>query len=173
MRIIEVLPYDEGWVALFEREEALLRRIFSEELVAIHHIGSTSIKGMKAKPIIDIMPVVKDIDRVHLYDDAMRKIGYEPKGENGINGRRYFQKGGDQRTHHVHIFQEGHPDIQRHLAFRDYVGSHPEAMAAYAKRKEELAEKYRLDSVAYANGKSGLVRQIDEAALAWYLSRAR
>lgn len=171
MRQIEVLPYDEEWAALFEKEKELLQGIFSEELVAIHHIGSTSIRGMKAKPIIDIMPVVKDIERIHLYNDSMRMAGYEPKGENGLPGRRYFQKGGDQRTHHVHMYQQGHPDIHRHLAFRDYVSSHPDAMAAYASLKEELAKKFRYDGQAYADGKSGLVRQIDEAALAWYLNR--
>lgn len=105
---------------MFKEEAAKLQTIFGNEIVDIHHIGSTSVPGLKAKPIIDIMPVVRDINTVDNYNIYMQEIGYEPKGENGIPKRRYFQKGGENRTHHVHIYQTGSYEIKRHLAFRDY-----------------------------------------------------
>ena len=103
MRKVEVMPFSERWSDDFEKEATELQEIFGAELIAIHHIGSTSVKGLSAKPIIDIMPVVKDILQIEQYNTSMAAIGYEAKGENGIAGRRYFQKGGNERTHHVHI----------------------------------------------------------------------
>lgn len=108
-----------------------LNQILKNEIIDIHHIGSTSVPGLSAKPIIDIMPVVKDINIVDKYNEEMQGIGYEPKGENGISGRRYFEKGGDNRTHHVHIYQVGSYEIKRHLAFRDYLREHIEVKKVY------------------------------------------
>jgi GrpB-like predicted nucleotidyltransferase (UPF0157 family) len=120
MRMVEVSFYDEEWGLMFEEEKSKLYSIYGAELVDVHHIGSPSIKGLKAKPIIDIMPVVKDINIVETFNDQMREIGYDPKGENGIPGRRYFQKGGDKRTHHVYIYEQDDKQIERHIAFRNY-----------------------------------------------------
>lgn len=90
-----------------------------------HHIGSTSVYGLPAKPIIDIMPVVRDIEAVDHSNSAFEQIGYECMGEYGIPGRRYLRKGKVERTHHVHIFEESNAhDIQRHLAVRDYLRAH-------------------------------------------------
>ena len=126
-------------------EAEKLNVIFEHEMIAIYHIGSTSVPGLKAKPIIDIMAVVKDINNVDKYNLEMRKIGYVPKGENGIVQRRYFQKGGDNRTHHVHIFQIGSSEITRHLAFRDYLIAHPDEMKKYGTLKQNLAHKFPLN----------------------------
>lgn len=79
---------------MYEKEAKKLCNIFASEIIEIHHIGSTAVKGLTAKPIIDIMPVVKDIERVEDFNIAMIDIGYEAKGENGLPGRRFFQKGG-------------------------------------------------------------------------------
>ena len=102
-------------------ESKRLKQIFGNEILAVHHIGSTSVQGLKAKPIIDIMLVVKDINVVDKFDNEMKNSGYDPKGENGIPGRRHFQKGGDNRTHHVHIYGVKSEQIERHLVFRDYL----------------------------------------------------
>ncbi|MBU9724228.1 MULTISPECIES: GrpB family protein [Bacillaceae] len=168
MRKVEVVDYNPEWEALFQSEATRLIEIFGEQLVAIHHIGSTSVPGLAAKPIIDIMPVVKNIDHVDERNEKMVAIGYEPKGENGIAGRRYFQKGGDNRTHHVHIFYEGSEDIVRHLAFRDYVRTSPEIKQEYGDLKKHLAAKYTNDIAAYIAGKNQLVKQIEAQALRWY-----
>ena len=83
MRKVEVCAYDENWPLKFSQEASKLRELYKSELIDIHHIGSTSVPQLKAKPIIDIMPVVKDISMVDPYNEAMKEIGYEPKGENG------------------------------------------------------------------------------------------
>ncbi|MEK4950174.1 GrpB family protein [Bacillus sp. FSL W8-1127] len=93
MRRVKVKSYDEQWVSNFEDEAKTLHEIFGPEIIEIHHIGSTSVNGLKAKPIIDIMPIVREINRIDEFNTKMISIGYEPKGENGITGRRFFQKG--------------------------------------------------------------------------------
>jgi GrpB-like predicted nucleotidyltransferase (UPF0157 family) len=98
----------------------------------------------------------------------MMAIGYEPKGENGIRERRFFQKGGDNRTHHVHIYQHGNYDIIRHLAFRDYLRNFPEKKHEYGNLKHELANKYPYNITAYIAGKENAVKEIERQALQWY-----
>ncbi|ARI77807.1 GrpB family protein [Halobacillus mangrovi] len=167
MRKVEVKPYTIEWEFMFEEESKKIKGIFQEELVAIYHIGSTSVKGMKAKPIIDLMPVVKEIHRVNDYNVEMKAIGYHPKGENGIPGRRYFEKDGDDRTHHVHIYEAGNEQIERHLAFRDYLRAHSEERMEYGNLKGELAKRYPFDINAYIKGKEKLVSKIEEKAIHW------
>ncbi|GAA3347787.1 hypothetical protein GCM10017717_22800 [Deinococcus persicinus] len=104
MRKLVVSLYNEQWIQLFMEEAEKLNFIFKNEIIDIYHIGSTSVPGLKSKPIIDILPVVKDIHHVDNFNLEMQKIGYVAKGENGITQRRYFQKGGDNRTHHVHFY---------------------------------------------------------------------
>jgi len=168
LRKVEVSPYNGQWVMSFEEEASKLHRIFGSEIIEIYHIGSTSVKGLKAKPIIDMMPIVKDINRIDKYNDAMAAIGYEAKGENGLPGRRYFQKGGDQRTHHVHIYQVGNPEIERHLAFRDYLREHPMVAKKYGNLKEELSQRFPYDIESYIKGKDSLAIEIERKAISWY-----
>ncbi|MGY0691844.1 GrpB family protein [Virgibacillus sp. FSP13] len=167
MRKVRVTPYNEKWPSMFTEEANKLRKIFGSEIVSIYHIGSTSVKGLKAKPIIDIMPLVKNIKSVDSFNDAMKKIGYEAKGENGIPGRRYFQKGGDNRTHHVHIFESGDHEGERHIAFRDYLRAHPNTAKKYGDLKETLAQRFPNDIEAYIKGKEQLVLEIERQAIAW------
>jgi GrpB-like predicted nucleotidyltransferase (UPF0157 family) len=168
VRRVEVTPYQESWASGYKKEAARLKAIFGEEIIAIHHIGSTSVKGMKAKPIIDLLPVVRSIDRVDMYNEKMIQIGYTPKGENGIAKRRYFQKGGDKRTHHVHMYEEGKFEIDRHLAFRNYLRSHPAAAKEYGDLKEELALRFPFDIKSYIKGKEQKGKEIEKQALAYY-----
>jgi GrpB-like predicted nucleotidyltransferase (UPF0157 family) len=168
MRKVEVTPYNQQWASMFEEEANKLRHIFGEQLVAIHHIGSTSVPGLEAKPIIDIMSVVKDIKLVDEHNESMQKIGYEPKGENGIPERRYFQKGGDNRTHHVHVYQVGSPHVERHMAFRDYLRTHPSVVKEYGDLKRKLAQEFPYDIESYIQGKERLVVTIEQQALEWY-----
>lgn len=165
MRIVEVKPYDEQWVSIFEKESYKLHEVFGSEIIEVHHIGSTSVNGLRAKPIIDIMPVVRDINRIDDFNTAMVAIGYEPKGENGIAERRYFQKGGDNRTHHVHIYEWGNTEIERHLAFRNYLRAHPDVASKYGNLKEKLSQRFPYDIESYIKGKEQLVLEIDRKAI--------
>jgi GrpB-like predicted nucleotidyltransferase (UPF0157 family) len=153
---------------MFAEESEKLKHIFGKEIVDIYHIGSTSVQYLKAKPIIDIMPVVNDINIVDSYNEKMKNIGYKFKGENGIPGRRYFQKGEDSRTHHVHIYQVGSPEINRHLALRDYLRNHPDVKKTYGELKERLAQQFPYDVQSYINGKDHFVKEIEEKAMNWY-----
>ena len=161
-RIVEVLPYNPIWQQKFKEEAKKIEKIFKEIFVDIHHIGSTAIPLVKAKPIIDIMVEVKDINKVDSYNKQMEELGYEALGEFGILKRRFFQKGGNIRTHHVHIFEEGSPQIKRHIDFRDYLVSHSKIAGEYSRLKEKLAKRYRYDINRYQEGKDSFIKKIDE-----------
>ncbi|MGA9290430.1 MAG: GrpB family protein [Anaerobacillus sp.] len=171
MRKVEVEKFNDIWSDLFLLEAQKLEQLFGENMIEIHHIGSTAVKGLKAKPVIDIMPVVQDLSLVDQKNDEMKAIGYEAMGENGLVGRRFFRKGGDLRSHHVHLYERGNPDIDRHLAFRDYLIEHPEDRSLYGETKAELAERFPFDMEAYIDGKDALVREIETKALEWYRNR--
>ncbi len=158
---IEVVPYDPNWPALFTAEAKRIKEALGSNCIAIHHIGSTSIPGMSAKPIIDILPVVKDIREVDRANVAMERLGYQARGEYGMAFRRFFQKGGDIWTHNVHVYEEGDPEIARYLAFRDWMCSHEEDARNYEKLKLELAAKFPEDRFKYSFGKDAFVASVD------------
>jgi GrpB-like predicted nucleotidyltransferase (UPF0157 family)/RimJ/RimL family protein N-acetyltransferase len=167
-RKVVLKQHDPEWIGQFEEEAARLTAVFQPNLVAIHHIGSTAVPGIKAKPIIDIMVVVHDIEQVDATNEAMGQLGYIAKGENGINGRRYFRKGSDtHHTHHIHTFQDDHPEIARHLNFRDYLIAHPDVAQAYSRLKEELAQKYVTEPPLYTDSKTNFIHDVDEKAAVW------
>lgn len=168
MRKVEVVPYCLDWAIHFEQEASQLRSIFGDALIEIHHVGSTSVPGLAAKPIIDILPVVSRIDEVDKFNAQMAGIDYEAMGEFGIPGRRYFRKGGDHRTHHVHVFEVGDNNIVRHLAFRDYLRARSDVAAQYGELKQRLAAQFSEDIDAYINGKDAFVREKVREALDWH-----
>ena len=170
---INVVPYRTEWPTLFQTEKKLLEDIISpENLVTILHIGSTSVPGLFAKPIIDILIIVKDIEALDLDDEHFINLGYLPKGEFGIKGRRYYPKGGDKRTHHIHAFQyDNLYDIERHILVRDYLRSHETKRQAYAAIKIEGAALNPADIDGYGDHKDAFVKQLEKDALIWYLSQ--
>lgn len=103
---IIVVEYDPLWIKMFEAEAAKIENTLGENCIEIHHIGSTSVVGLAAKSIIDIMPIVDNLEDVDKAATEFEKIGYEYMGEFGIPSRRYLRKGGDERTHQIHIFPE-------------------------------------------------------------------
>lgn len=167
MRKVEVAPYDDNWKLIFIQEANIIKNVLKQEIIRIDHIGSTAIPGIHAKPIIDIMGEVRKIERVDHYHQEMKKLGYEAKGENGIPGRRFFIKGGDERTHHVHIFQTGRVEIERHLAFRDYLIAHPEEAQKYSELKQHLAKQFPADIESYIEGKDAFVKEMNRKAMIW------
>lgn len=168
MRKVEVTPYVSEWITTFNIEAERLQLIFGMEALNVYHIGSTSVSGLSAKPVIDILIEVRNINNVDSFNKDMEELGYEVKGENGIEGRRYFQKGGNNRTHHVHVFQQGNPAVERHVAFRDYLRAHPKEAARYGQWKQTLASRFPYDIEAYIDGKNDLVLEIEKKALDWY-----
>ncbi|WP_349729860.1 GrpB family protein [Peribacillus frigoritolerans] len=167
MRKVEVVPYRKEWSKLFHDECEKLQGIFGPELIKLYHIGSTAIPAIHAKPVIDILAVVKDVECVADFNKEMHEIGYDARGENGIAGRRFFCKGGDERTHHIHLFQKGHDEIARHLAFRDYLLAHPGEAQRYSRLKQRLAAEFPDDIKGYVNGKDDFIKKSDERAKHW------
>lgn len=166
---IRVVDYNLNWRKMYNEEEKLIRDILKIELIRSFHIGSTSVPNLKAKPIIDIMLVVNDIDKLDNYSSQFENLGYEAMGEFGIKGRRYFRKGGDNRTHQIHAFQyDNIQNIERHLAFRDYLCKKPEICIEYGELKSKLANKYPNDIDGYCDGKDDFVKRIEKDALKWY-----
>lgn len=130
---ITVTDYNPAWPDLFEEEAKQIRKILGNNCRALYHIGSTAVSGLAAKPIIDMMPVVQNISEVDKLKERFERIGYEYMGEFGISGRRFLRKGGDERTHHIHIFEENNTaEIYRHLAFRNYLRRHKDICNAYS-----------------------------------------
>ncbi len=160
-RNIEVVAYNLSWPEMFASEATLIKQALGNNCIIIHHIGSTSVPGLNAKPIIDILPVVKDIQEVDKATKEMEGLGYEAKGEYGIAFRRYFQKSRNIRTHNVHVYEEGDPEINRYLKFRDWMRSHEDDAQAYANLKVELAAKFPHNILQYCNGKDTFVASID------------
>jgi len=166
MRKIEVVPYDPAWPAAFEAERALLCDALGDAAIAIHHIGSTSVPGLVAKPILDILVEAANIAALDARDDAVIALGYESKGEFGIPGRRYYRKGGADRTHHIHAFATDDPGLARHLAFRDYLRAHPEIAREYADLKLRVAATCANDIERYMAGKNEFIKRVEAAAIA-------
>lgn len=171
MKVI-VTPYQAQWQALFNAEKALIEPILGANAVAIHHIGSTSVEGLAAKPVIDFLLEVKSLSQLDAQSARFTALGYEVMGELGITGRRYFRKGRESRTHHVHGFEQGDPHIDRHLAFRDYLRTHPDVCAQYQTLKFELAANHKDDIDAYCAGKDSFIKQHEQLALAWRFALA-
>lgn len=167
---VTLAPYDAAWPSRFSEERQRLLAVFRGVAVGIHHIGSTAVPGLRAKPTIDVLleaRSLEDLDALRPYAEA---AGFVWRGENGIAGRRYLVLPGapsrEDRVH-VHAFERGHPEAGRHVAFRDYLIAHPERTRAYAALKEALAEAHIGDREAYVEGKSTFIRETDALARAW------
>ena len=157
-KIIEIVPCDPNWPHVFKQEAECIRQALGDNCLSIHHIGSTSVTGLAAKPIIDMIPVVADIKFVDLCNDAMAQLGYELKGEFGIPFRRFFKKDG----FNIHVYRMGNPEIERLVKFRDWLTKHPHDREKYQKLKIKLAEKHAYDIFSYCMGKEKFVSKIDK-----------
>ena len=166
---ITVVNYDPDWPSKYVRERDYITGILKDNCIAVYHIGSTSVPGLAAKPVIDIMAVVRSLEKADTVADRFSEMGYEYLGEFGITGRRYLRKGGDERTHQIHIFQaDDWNNIGRHLAFRDYMRTHEKERNEYAKIKKDLAQEFPYDIDGYCDGKEKFVRETEKRALAQY-----
>ena len=164
---VRLTDFRDEWSQMFQDEAEILKTIFGEEIVRFEHFGSTSVQGMKAKPVIDMMCIVKDIEKVDAFNSKMDALGYDIAVEWGITGRRLFRKGGENRTHHIHFYQFDNEQIERHLIFRDYLRSHAEEAAKYSRFKENLAKQYE-DTREYSQAKKEFVKALEERALLWF-----
>jgi GrpB-like predicted nucleotidyltransferase (UPF0157 family) len=166
---IHVAPYDPRWSIEFVAEAVRIRSALGAMACAVHHIGSTAISGIFAKPIIDILLEVADIQKLDSRSSDLDDLGYEAKGEFGIAGRRYFRKESPTgvMTHQIHAFERGSPAVERHLAFRDYMIAHPLIAQSYSLLKQRLAAAHPYDIEAYMDGKDSFIKAHEAKAIIW------
>jgi GrpB-like predicted nucleotidyltransferase (UPF0157 family) len=153
------------------REEiARISPAFGKNLVAIHHVGSTAIPGICAKPILDLMPEVAALADLDTARPALENLGYRWWGEYGIPGRRYCtldESSNGRRLVQLHCFQAGHAEIERHLAFRDYLRAHSDEALAYDREKRRCRDLHPDDSHAYTDAKAAWINSLLPQALAY------
>jgi GrpB-like predicted nucleotidyltransferase (UPF0157 family) len=167
---VRIVDYNPLWPEMFKEEANKIKSILKFDCIRMYHIGSTSIEGLRAKPVIDILIVCSDINKIDSYNDLLKKEGYEAMGENGVKGRRYFRKGNEDgsATFHLHSFDlNSRFDIDRHIVFRDYLRTHKEEALNYQRLKEELANKYPNDMESYFKGKQKYLKEVEDKALEW------
>lgn len=161
---VVVEPYNIIWKQDFQNIKAEIADALGDLALSIEHVGSTSVEGLSAKPIIDIDVVIEDrliLDDVIL---ALKKIGYTHEGDQGIEGREAFKYQGKEhlRKHHLYVCAKDASELRRHIGFRDYLRNHPEAVAEYSRVKTEGAIKYPYDIDGYIAYKSDFIEQIYE-----------
>lgn len=161
--------HDPAWPSIAARLASAIAEACRGALLRVEHIGSTSVPGLAAKPVIDLMPVLRHFEDGERCVQPMLALGYDYRGEYGIPGRHYFT-GRDVQSGlrvHVHMLVEGSPEYRNHLLFRDYLRAHPHEASAYAGVKREMARRYRDDRPAYTDGKAGWVEAAIERARGW------
>ena len=158
---VVVVAYRPLWAALFEKARSDLRRACGPEVLEVHHVGSTSVPGLCAKPVLDILASIPDFDRGVALVPALEKLGYEYRRGNAIRDRHFFRlRRGTTRIHHLALAEPSSNHHRVTLAFRDALRVDPQVAADYAELKLELARRYPRDREAYIEGKSAFVEHI-------------
>jgi GrpB-like predicted nucleotidyltransferase (UPF0157 family) len=164
---IEVRDYDPRWPVMFDEESERLRGVFGPA-VTIEHIGSTSVPGLAAKPIIDLLVGIRSLTHAKaIYPGPLQALGYTyiQEYESWLPAELFFRKGmPGPWTHHVHVMEPSNPRWQDHLLFRDYLRSHPETASAYGSLKRSLAASFGNDIEAFRNGKHRFVTAVTAKA---------
>ncbi len=155
------MPYDPTWPARFEQERAALEDAIGAWIVGgIHHVGSTAVPGLDAKPIVDILAGVRDLDESRACFDPLAQLGYMYAPYLPDEMHWFCKPHPSRRTHHLHLVPTGSKRYRDELAFRDRLRSDPEVAAEYAALKHTLAERHRDDREAYTEAKGAFVRAV-------------
>ncbi len=165
--MIEVVPYNPDWPRIFEVESAQMKQTLGKNCIAVYPVGSTAVPGLCAKPKIDIITVVKDRS---LSVPPLEKIGYEYRGEFNIPFHLGFRKRPPLSNINLHVYEEGNPEIELNLLFRNYLRNHPEALEEYAALKVELVKQGASHEIiqgpfrGYTLGKNAFIKKtLDQA----------
>jgi GrpB-like predicted nucleotidyltransferase (UPF0157 family) len=161
--VVRLVPYTPEWKQLYKMEKVSLQDRLDAYILDIQHVGSTSIPGMLAKPIVDIAIAIADFEEARVCIPLMEELEYEYKGEFGIPHRHYFVKG-DPRTFHVHMSEIDSLEWENTILFRDYLCQHTDIAKEYAQLKISLALKYPQDRTAYMEGKTAFVEGVIQLA---------
>ncbi len=170
---IVIADYDPRWATMYAEESARIQKVIGEWLLGIEHVGSTSVPGLAAKPIVDVMPGLRSLGDAPPVISAMKGLGYQyiADYEDELPERRYFVRPPGRgyrhkRLFHVHAVETTSAFWRRHLAFRDYLRTHPETAAEYAALKRRLATEYGADRVGYTEAKTEFITGTEALAQA-------
>jgi GrpB-like predicted nucleotidyltransferase (UPF0157 family) len=170
MRRIVIVDYDLRWPTLYEEERARILAAIGPYITAIEHVGSTSVPGLGAKPVIDIMLGVQRLADADLCIEPIQNLGYiyVPEYEDEIPGRRFFKKllADGTHTHHLHLVETSSAFWEEHLLFRDYLRTHPETAWDYERIKRNLAPHFN-NGNDYSHAKTDFILSVLTQARAW------
>ena len=159
--IVKLDEYTNDWEKEYLKEEKLLKSLLKDKIIEIHHIGSTSIPGLKAKPIIDILIVLKNFDYIDDITNILEPYGYENRGKQGIDDRFFFAECPDDAgTHYIHFTLPNSDTYYNQIYFKKYLIEHPEYIQKYCDLKEKLAKQYTNDRPKYTKGKDEFIKSV-------------
>lgn len=171
---VQLVPYDPDWASRFEAEAAALAVVLQPWVAGgIHHIGSTAVPGLNAKPIIDIAVGVESLETSRPCIDLLKDLEYLYSPYLGEVMHWFCKPDLSHRTHHLHLIPTGSPRLEDEIAFRDYLRAHPDVAEEYGALKRRLAAEHTNDREAYTRAKSGFVRAATNAAHTWSFTRER
>ena len=159
---VVVLPYDRTWKSDFEEIKTEIENVIGDFIIGIEHVGSTSVEGMSAKPCIDLDVIIKDYSVFDTVVSKLESIGYIHEGNLGIKDREAFKYSDKPhlKTHHLYVCPQYSEELHRHMSFRDYLKSHPEAVRKYSSVKETAARMFPEDIDKYIEYKSPCIEEI-------------
>ena len=166
-RIIEVVDYQSTWIDEFQNYAEQLKPLLKGLVIRIEHVGSTSVVGLAAKPIIDIDIIISSRVVLERVLQKLSTAGYRHIGNDGISGREAFAWPSEKR-HHLYVCAVNAGNLHNHLIFRDYLREHSEVAATYGQLKKRLAQKYRQDAESYCEAKTEFIQKTVETATARY-----
>ena len=161
---VKVLPYDESWKVAFEEIESEIADVLGDLIIGIEHVGSTSVEGLSAKPCIDLDVVIKDYSVFDVVVRKLESIGYIHEGNLGIADREAFKYSNKPHLmqHHLYVCPQYSEELHRHITFRDFLRSNPEAAKKYGTVKEEAARLFPDDIDKYIEYKTPCILELYE-----------
>jgi GrpB-like predicted nucleotidyltransferase (UPF0157 family) len=165
MKTVVVVDYDPSWPELYQFFRGRLTDALGNIAAAIEHVGSTSVPGLAAKPIIDIDVLLSSADVLPLAIERLARVGYTHQGDLGISDREAFLAPANSPPHHLYVCPPSSGEFLRHLALRDYLRSHPKDAKTYGNLKHGLASKFAGDRTAYIAGKEEFVSELMRRAM--------
>ncbi|MGD7043029.1 GrpB family protein [Jeotgalibacillus proteolyticus] len=161
MANVVIEEYNPQWIIQFEEEKGRLESILNDKAICIEHIGSTSVTGLGAKPILDIAVAVHAFSVVHEFFEPLRRIGYEFVDHAAFPERRFFRKGPwGAGTHHLHIYLFDEEPWKNQLIFRNFLRKHPEVLKEYYQLKLRLSQDFQFDRASYTEGKTEFIQEM-------------
>ncbi len=155
-----ILPYNSSWPDQFEAERQRLVKVFDKVLEGIHHIGSTAIPGISAKPEIDILVVIRDINVISDFHHDMESLGYRVRGDVFADHHYFTRDANGRRTHKVHVCPPNHATVCEQLQFRDFLRAHSDVRDSYQALKLKLEHQNKTGISEYLDGKEPFIREV-------------